>query len=234
MKKLCVLILGLASAVSAFAQSKTITNADLEKFRQQRVESEKKSKERYAQLGYSSPEVQRQNDQRRAEMEQYSDQLRAQRVQSQNDIIAQANTIRTQLTSINAQINYLRNQGGASNNQSSSYSYGYVPYGYYPPYGYRRNNSALGQISQLPPNMRTTQEYGLMYPGSQGTYNQPLGNIFGGRNRYYRGYVVPYLNGNSGNDVNQQLIILEQQRAGLLAQWEILEDQARRAGIKLD
>jgi hypothetical protein len=31
-----------------------------------------------------------------------------------------------------------------------------------------------------------------------------------------------------------QLITLEQQRAGLLAQWAVLEDQARRAGIKID
>lgn len=236
------------AAVSTFAQTKTVTNDDLEKFRQQRVESEKKLKERYAEMGFPSPEqLEKQNAQRRAEMEEYSDQLRAQRVQSQNDLIGQANILRTQIASIDAQINYLRRQGGGYSNQGIISSYGYAPYGY-SPYGYRGggNRSTLSQIRNLPPNMRTVQEFGIMYPSSQSIYNQATGNVriggriggrggYGGGGYYRGGYVAPVIVGGSynSNDAGSQLIFLEQQRAGLLAQWNILEEQARRAGIRL-
>jgi len=266
MKKLCILILSLACAFSAFAQTKTVTNSDLEKFRQQRIESERKLKERYAEMGFPSPaQIERQNAERRAEMEQYSDQLREQRIYAQNDIIAQANALRTQIADVEAQINYLRNQGGAYYNQPYIYSYGYAPYvsyrggrsGYgYAPNGWRGGGSTLAQISRLPPNMRTVQEYAAMYPSSQSIYNQSIGNVrIGGGGRiggygggigygrggnyrggnYRGGYVAPYVGGGYyGNDASQQLIYLEQQRAGLLAQWNLLEEQARRAGIRLD
>lgn len=252
MKKLCIVILSLTAAVSAFAQTKTVTNDDLEKFRRQRVESEKRLKERYAEMGFPSPEqIEKQNAERRARMEQYSDELRRQRIDSQNDIIGQANALRTQLAAVNAQINYLRGQEGGAYNQSFIYSYGYAPYGYR-----GGNRSVLPQVRNLPPNMRTVQEYASMYPSSQGLYNQSIGNVrIGGRvgnvggsinlggnrnyNRsgYYRGgFVAPVIVGgaSSSNDAGQQLIFLEQQRAGLLAQWEIIAEQARRAGIRLD
>ena len=246
MKKFAIVILSLTFSVSAFAQTKTVTNEDLEKFRQQRVESEKQLKERYAGLGFPSPaQIEKQNAERRAAMEQFSDELRQKRVRSQNDIITRANALRTQIAAVDAQINYLRGQGGAAYNQGFVYSYGYAPY------GIRRNRSVLPQIRRLPPNMRTVQEYGAMYPGSQSLYNQSIGNVrIGGRiggingrinyggNSYYRGgYVAPVIIGGNNytqNEANQQLIYLEQTRAGLLAQWQILEEQARRAGIRID
>jgi hypothetical protein len=252
MKKLCIVILSLTAAASAFAQTKTVTNDDLEKFRQKRVESEKKLKERYAELGFPSPEqIEKQNAERRARMEQYSDELRRRRVESQNNIIAEANELRTQLAAVDAQINYLRGQGGTTSGSGFVYSYGYAPYGFR-----RSNRSVLPQLRNLPPNARTVQEYASMYPSSQGLYNQSIGNVriggsggnigggisFGGRsgyggNRYYRGgAIAPVIVGGSynSNDVSQDLIFLEQQRAGLLARWNILAEEARRAGIRLD
>jgi hypothetical protein len=244
MKKFAILILALTAALSASAQTRTVTNADLEKYRQERLESERKLKERYAELGFPSPEqIEKQNGQRRTEMEQYSDQLRARRIQTQNDILARANALRTQIAAVNAQLNYLRDQGGYSN-QSFIYSYGSAPYGYY-----RGGRAPLAQIRNLPPNMRTVQEYAAMYPSSQSLYNQSIGNVrvgswiggigrinYGRRGYYRGGYVPPVIVGGTynSNDVSQQLIFLEQQRAGLLAEWQILEEQARRAGIRLD
>jgi len=252
MKKLAIVILSLASAFSVFAQTKTVTNADLEKFRAQRVESEKNLRAEYARKGFPSPEqIERQNSERRAALEQYSDQLREQRLQSESGILAQANALRTQIASIDAQINYLRRNGGGYNSQSLIYSSGYAPY------GSRRNRSVLPQIRNLPPNMRTVQEYAAMYPSSQSLYNQSIGNVriggnvragggnasvggrlnYGNRNGYRGGYIAPVIIGGGSyvqNEANQQLIYLEQTRAGILAQWEILEEQARRAGIRID
>ncbi len=239
MKKLAIVILSLAAAVSAYAQTKTVTNADLEKFRAQRVEAEKNLRAEYARKGFPTPEqVEAESEQRRARMEKYSDQLRQQRLQSENGILAQADALRTQIASIDAQINYLRNQGGSYNNQSFVYSNGYIPY------GYQRNRSVLPQIRNLPPNMRTVQEYAAMYPSSQSLYNQSTGNVriggrlnYGKRNGYRGGYIAPVIvvgNSYTQSEANGQLIYLEQTRAGLLAQWQILEEQARRAGLRID
>lgn len=252
MKKLAIVILSLAAAVSAFAQTKTVTNADLEKFRKERVESEKNLRAEYARKGFPTPEqIEAENEQRRARMEQYSEQLRNQRLQTENGILAQANALRTQIASIDAQINYLRRIGGSYNNQSFVYSGGYIPY------GYQRNRSALPQISRLPQNMRTVQEYAAMYPSSQSLYNQSIGNVriggnvrvgngnvrvggrlnYGNRNGYRGGYIAPVIVGGGNyvqSEANGQLIYLEQTRAGLIAQWQILEEQARRAGIRID
>jgi len=259
MKKFTIVILSLAAAVSAFAQTKTVTNADLEKFRAQRIESEKNLRAEYARKGFPSPEqIERQNQQRRAELEQFSDQLREQRLQSENGILAQANTLRTQIASIDAQINYLRRSGGGYSNQGLTYlDQGFIYSGGYAPYGLRRNRSVLPQIQRLPPNMRTVQEYAAMYPTSQSLYNQSIGNVriggnvrvgsgnvriggrfnYGTRNGYRGGYIAPVIIGGGSyvqSEANQQLIYLEQTRAGLLAQWQILEEQARRAGIRID
>ncbi len=244
MKKFAIVILSLTAAFSGFGQTRTVTNADLEKFRQKRVESERQLKERYAEMGFPSPEqIERQNDQRRDAMEQYSDELRQRRLLSQNDIITEANVLRSQIASVEAQINYLRRQNGGSNYRGGTvsgsafvYSYGISPY-----YGggFRRNRSVLPQVRRLPQNMRTVQEYASMYPGSQSVYNQSIGRvrIGGGRNNYYRGgYVAPIIVGGTydANNASDQLIYLEQTRAGLLAEWQIVEEKARRAGIRLD
>ena len=46
----------LAFSFSAFAQTKTVTNADLEKFRQKRLQAEREYRENYERLGFPSPE----------------------------------------------------------------------------------------------------------------------------------------------------------------------------------
>ena len=126
MKILCIAILSLAAAVSTLAQTKTVTNADLERFRVPRVESEKKLREDYAKMGFPSPaEIEKLNAERRFRMEQYSTELSARRTETQNELITRANILRTQIASIDAQINYLRGQGNSYNNQSFVYSYGY-------------------------------------------------------------------------------------------------------------
>ncbi len=236
MKSLWIVILSLAAAFSVIAQTKTVTNADLEQFRQKRVESEKKLREDYARMGFPSPaELERQNQRRRADLERFAAQQTRQEDQTQNSILNRANVLRFQIASVDAQIKYLR--GGGYNNQTFVYSYGIAPF------GNRRNRSVLPQIARLPPNMRAVQESAAMYPSSQSIYNQSIGNtriggtINNGRGGYRGGYIAPVIVGGGNYDqtqANQQLIYLEQTRAGLLAEWNILEEEARRAGIRID
>src|SRR5437773_999825 len=50
------------SAVAAFAQTRTVTNFELEKYRTQRVQAEKDLRENYEKLGFSSPEERAKRD----------------------------------------------------------------------------------------------------------------------------------------------------------------------------
>jgi hypothetical protein len=247
-------IIGLGN--SALAQkAKTVTNAELEKYRQKRVQSEKDLRENYQKLGFPSPEeLEKRNAEKRASMEEVAEQLREEQLQKQNEIVAQANALRLQIASVDAQINYLRSQVGSSDwsNQGVFLSYGYAA-----PYyggGYRGGRLSYRQPKVLlPQNMQAVQDIARMYPNSQDVYNRAIGRYAfqnqrpigrGGYGRgYYRGgygggYAVgPVIVGGGYSEpgyLETQLITLEQQRAGLLAQWAVLEDQARRAGIKID
>lgn len=131
MKKKTVLFLSFILSVSAvaFAQTKTVTNADLEKFRQKRLQNERSYRENYARLGFPSPE---ELDRKRVEDEQnlieFSQQLEATRLEReaiQAEFDNQALLLQNQ---------YLQSQTGYSNYDSSGYYYGgYAPfnYGYY-------------------------------------------------------------------------------------------------------
>ncbi|CAN5382870.1 hypothetical protein BH10ACI2_BH10ACI2_24760 [soil metagenome] len=70
------------TAFSVFSQSKTVTNADLEKYRQERVKAELEYRENYSKLGMPSPEeLDKQRIQSRIENEQLADKLRAERLE---------------------------------------------------------------------------------------------------------------------------------------------------------
>jgi len=74
------LILGLTGL--AVAQRKTVTNADLEKYRQTRLKGEREYRENYARLGLPSPaELDRRIEKSRIESEQLSAKLRLQRLE---------------------------------------------------------------------------------------------------------------------------------------------------------
>ncbi|MEQ1607081.1 MAG: hypothetical protein ABL999_19625 [Pyrinomonadaceae bacterium] len=66
-----------AATVSLLAQTKTITNADLEKYRQARLTAEREYRENYERLGMPSPaELERRREQSRIETQQLSEKLR--------------------------------------------------------------------------------------------------------------------------------------------------------------
>lgn len=74
---------GLMAAVSVFSQQvKTVTNADLEKYRNKRVQAERDYQENYARMGFPSPEeLQKQIEKSRVEREALSARLTAERLQ---------------------------------------------------------------------------------------------------------------------------------------------------------
>ena len=69
----------LVFAAVACSQTRLVTNADLEKYRQKRVSAEKELNENYAKLGFESPDIRaKRNAQSTQEMIALSDRLRTQ------------------------------------------------------------------------------------------------------------------------------------------------------------
>ena len=88
---LFLLCLSILAAVPAFAQTKTVTNADLEKFRQKRLKAEKDYRENYARMGFPSPEeLERQIEKSRIEREELAARLTAERLQREQIEAARA------------------------------------------------------------------------------------------------------------------------------------------------
>ncbi len=83
MKKQAIFVLGLMFMFSGFtfSQTKTVTNADLEKFRQKRLLAERDLRENYAEMGFDSPEeIARQNEESRRDLSEFADKLRQDRI----------------------------------------------------------------------------------------------------------------------------------------------------------
>lgn len=133
MKKQILLFLGFIfiCANVASAQSKrTVTNADLEKFRQIRLQAERDYRENYQRLGLPSPEeLEKRREQNRKELFELSERLREENLEREQR--------QREEEFRQAQILYFRsssqfNQGAYNGN--GFYSSGYV--GGYPYFGY--------------------------------------------------------------------------------------------------
>jgi hypothetical protein len=129
------LVVGLGSV--AFAQrGRTVTNADLEKYRQKREQSEKDLRENYEKLGFPSPEeLQKDDAERRAEMEKVAARLRQEELLRQ---LAEAAALRSRVAALEGEVEGL--QIGQANFYSSAAGVAVYPYGAsifgYPGYGY--------------------------------------------------------------------------------------------------
>lgn len=82
-KSLFLILFGLAFApFSVEAQTRTVTNADLEKFRAERLEAERQYRQNYERLGLPSPEeLERRRVESARGREELSARLRAERLQ---------------------------------------------------------------------------------------------------------------------------------------------------------
>ena len=208
MKKL-VLLLVVSVAVSniVFGQTKTITNADLEKFREKRVQQEEDYQANYKRLGMPSPEELKQKEsERQQNLTKFAKKARIKEQQTQSSLFARANVLRKQFASLNAQIRYLNAELSRLPNQKIFYTVSYP-------------------IETL---------HSLNFYSKYGNIN--IGYVNYGNQYYYGGYPIGFYQ--PLNYEREQFITtirgLEQQRVGLSAQWELLEDEARAAGIRID
>jgi len=140
MKKQILLLIGFIfiSANVLSAQKKTVTNADLEKFRQRRVQSETEYRENYRKLGLPSPEEldkrREQNGKALAELSERLGKERLEREERQQE--EEYRHAQYQL--------YLRNYA-SQYNQGVYNGNGYYPLGYFGSYygysnGYSNNS----------------------------------------------------------------------------------------------
>ena len=141
MKKQALFVFGMVFVFSglAVAQTKTVTNADLLKFKVARLKAEKDLRENYKELGFPSPEELKQRNEKSArEFSELSQRLRAERLEKER-IAVEANAV--------------RNSGGVEYSDSTDYYDSGRYYGtsyYYPGYSvgsrgsrnrrFRRNN----------------------------------------------------------------------------------------------
>jgi hypothetical protein len=169
MKKKTVLFLSfiLSFSAVAFAQTKTVTNADLEKFRQKRLQNEKNYRENYERLGFPSPE---QLERKRVEDEEnlieFSQQLETQRLQRE--------AIRAEIENQSLLLqNQYQPSPEYSNYDSGAYIYGgYLPFNYgYDNYGRYNNRRSKSYGNRY--NRNISPYPWIMIPGFNNQNNRP-------------------------------------------------------------
>ncbi len=127
MKKRIVFLIcfSLAAVGLAAAQGRTVTNADLEKYAQERIKAERNLRENYAKLGFASPEERaRRNAADAKEREELSARLRQERLERER-AAAEVEQLRVQQARYDAYIRSL-----AYGSQQQDYYPGYAIYGY--------------------------------------------------------------------------------------------------------
>jgi hypothetical protein len=124
MKQKMMLIFCLIFSMSAlsFAQSPSVTNADLEKYRQERLRADKEYRENYAKLGFPSPEeLDRERKESLIEAEKLAAKLRAERLE-QERVDAYREAASAQATTLLRQRSYF---DGFADEPSYFWSFGY-------------------------------------------------------------------------------------------------------------
>lgn len=102
----------LALSGDAFAQTakKTITNEDLEKFKQKRLQANAEYLAKYKERGMPSPEeLERRNQENALWRQEFSQRMQKRKQQAEEYWQPQANVLRREIYGINVHINYLNN-----------------------------------------------------------------------------------------------------------------------------
>jgi hypothetical protein len=143
-RSLLFFVVFLSVAVgSVVGQTRTVTNADLEKFRQERLKAEKDYRENYAKLGFPSPEeLQRRSEQSSKETSELAAKFRAEERQQRLD--AERNRRAAQYGNV-----LVLNTPGRQ--YSSPYFYSYPIYGNF----YSRSVRGRRNFNSIPYNSNT-------------------------------------------------------------------------------
>jgi hypothetical protein len=131
--KTAALIIGfvLTSAVVGFGQTRTVTNFDLEKYQQKRLNAEREYRENYKRLGLPSPEeLDKQRDEDMKARLALADQLRQARLEKE----------RLELERRGLEVETTRVDPAPEYDESGGYYYGGVYYGGVGTFGSRRGH----------------------------------------------------------------------------------------------
>jgi hypothetical protein len=157
-----VIFAAATMAGSVCAQTRTVTNADLEKFRAARLKAEQDYRENYAKWGMPSPEeLEKRRVQAATELSERAARMRAEMAEQERSYSEQQQQA--------ALYSYLRTLNAPSHRVSSPYVYDSLPYGFY-------NSRSFGRGRQF-------QQYG---PG-----NTPLPTLGPPRYDFLPGSVLP-------------------------------------------
>jgi hypothetical protein len=179
------LVIAGEAQVSNTRASRTVTNTDLDRFKQTRLAAERDYRENYAQMGFPSPEeLDRQNEQSRAEREELSAKLREERLERER-ISAERARAEAELAAAEGTLI----QSATNDGYSPFYGYGYYGgYGsYYGGFGrsFGRRHFGPGGFIRFGRNSRTLLPY-FAIPGYRatpaGVFDAPLRvPVFSGR-----------------------------------------------------
>ena len=247
------LILVLSGTALAQTAKKTVTNDDLEKFRQKREQAEAEYRRTYKERGMPSPEELEQREQESQKWrEEFSRRSAIERRQDLGIWQIRAGDLRNQIISVEAQMNYLNAQISNSPLQNSVFispeqfnSVGTVSFGFYRNRGYtnlqtnpgNRANNVQTAINASAGNPNPFYGTALNNSGIKLVIG-PQDNIRHGgyRRAFYGGGYANFGNNNSSQreELISRLRYLGQVRAGLVAQWNSLADEAHRSGVRID
>jgi len=232
------------AAQSRTAARRSVTNKDLEGYKQTRIRSELAYEKRRKELGLPLLRGEFAAIEERARQQLLS--MRSQDQADEDYWRGRASSLRSELTSNSAQIDYLRrrleelpspNSFGAFTTYDPYGAYG-APVLNYPFQGVTTSNlfggSPFNWGSRAGVNISLGQpRYPYGY-NQQGRFNRYRGNR-GRFGRFYNGNVLalPYQQYDYSyerSELSNQLNDLEMQRTGLTVRWRELEEEARRAG----
>ena len=129
MRIVFLICFSLAAVILTPAQGRTVTNADLEKYAQERIKAERNLRENYARLGFSSPEErERRNAADAKERAELAARLRQERLERERTA-AEVEQLRVQQARYDAYIRSLSYGRQTQDNYSGYLGYGYS-YGY--------------------------------------------------------------------------------------------------------
>ena len=212
---------------------RTVTNGDLAAFRQRRIESEKAYEKRRLQLGL--PTVAESRRRQAAAEADFQATLRERAFADKEEERywrTRARELRTEITVVNNQINYVRGRLYEVNETAStrgSWTSTYQIWPYYDPWGNGRRRANRPPVNILGPQYPYgfPNQYPNTYPNQypygypQYPYNYPTGPFDDSREAAAR----------ERDDLTYRMNDLLVRRAGLASQWQALEDEARDARV---
>jgi hypothetical protein len=243
-----------AAAPAARQPRRALTKQDIEAARRARAEGERAYERRRVELGLPSiEETRRRTEEETKRLSEVARQRWTEEAEAESYWRERATQLRTEITALDAQINYVRTRLAELPDYASIGDYSYIT-GVLPAFPSRHPHVRFPRVTGHPGFMRGpgtagTQVAGFLAFGgtaTQGRIQLHTGfpaRGFGRRGIHRRGVIVPavpffgvpYSNYDYTGErasLISRLHELEAARAGLRARWRLLEEEARRAGAQ--